>query len=537
MNILRWRGKWSGIVLMAGLMAMVLSCGGAAESPAGFGSDGSDAEALTAYATTASAGAMADSAESAGADQAMAEVEKAVVAQAAAAPTAAPAPASATATDDNAANARGNAQQTEEQQAGRSIIVAAHLSLEVGRIDPAVREVENIAVQRGGWVESTQIYGEGGYRSATVGIRIPAARRDETMDALRALGRTLDESISSTDVTDRLIDNDARLNAWRTQEERLVTLLENAASVEDIVEVEKRIAEVRADIERVEATQRNLTNRVATSLITVNLQLPGRFAADPPDGRLSLAAADPDGIADAVAARVAGRNGYVGQRSEYLEGANRVIELAVYVQSSDLAGLLDYAATLGDVDDRQFNQVGTPPDGDNPNARLKITITANVEVSASLQLAAADPVAAAAAIRAQAETAGGFTRSYIETLDDDARRVSMELAVKPAELRGLLDYAATLGEPDFAELNLAGQQPNDDTPSASLMVSVAPAREFHWGLFAALMVGSVAVSIGIAALIVWFVAARGRAYARQRDREDAARAAARAAGISDADTG
>lgn len=535
MNILRWRGKLSGIVLMAGLMAMVLSCGGAAESPAGFGSDGSDAEALTAYATAAPARAMADSAESAGADQAMAEVEKAVVAQAAAAPTAAPAPASATAFDD--ANARGNAQQTEEQQAGRSIIVEAHLSLEVGRIDPAVRQVANIAVERGGWVESTQIFGEGGYRSATVGIRIPADRRDETMDALRALGRTLDESISSTDVTDRLIDNDARLNAWRTQEERLVTLLENAASVADIVEVEKRIAEVRADIERVEATQRNLTNRVATSLITVNLQLPGRFAADPPDGRLSLAAADPDGIADAVAARVAGRNGYVGQRSEYLEGANRVIELAVYVQSSDLAGLLDYAAALGDVADRQFNQVGTPPDGDNPNARLKITITANVEVSASLQLEAADPVAAAAAIRAQAETAGGFTRSYLETMDDDRRRVSMELAVKPAELRGLLDYAATLGEPDFAELNLAGQQPNDDTPSASLMVSVSPAREFHWGLFAALMVGSVAVSIGIAALIVWFVAARGRAYARQRDREDAARAAARAAGISDADAG
>ena len=539
MNILRWRGKWAGIVLLAGLMAMVLSCGGASESSAAYVSDGYGDDGQTAYATAAPAAApltMTESVESAGADQAMVEIEKAVEvqAQAAAAPTALPAPASETAASDDA-NARVSAQQTEPQQAGRQIIVAARLGLEVDRIDAAARQVGDIAVQRGGWVESTQIYGDGGYRSASVGIRIPAALLDETMDALRALGRALDESVSSTDVTDRLIDNEARLSAWRAQEERLINLLENAPSVEDIVEIEKRLSEVRADIEQVEATQRNLTNRVATTLITVNLHLPGRFAADPPSGRLSLSAADPDAITDAIAARVDGRNGYIGQRSEYLQGRSRIIELVVYVQSGDLAGLLDYAGTLGDVQDRQLNQIGTPPDDAAPNARLNITVSANVEVGASLQLEARDPVAAAAAIRAQAESAGGFTESYQETMEDNRRRVSMELAVKPAELRGLMDYAATLGEPSFAELNMAGQQSGADAPSARLMVSVSPPTGFPWLIFAGLLVGSVAVSIGIVSLMLWFVAARGRAYSRKLDREDAARAAARAAQISDAD--
>lgn len=515
MNILRWRGRLSGIMLFAGLMAMVLSCGGAAEF-----AGGDTAETQAAYApaaTAAPASAMEDSAGAAGVDQAVVEVEKAAVAPAAA-PTAAPFPASGGVSD--AADGSGTTPQTAAQQSGRRMIVEARLSLEVERIDPAAREVARIAVQRGGWVESTQLYGEGGYRSATVAVRAPAERLEEAMEALRVLGRTLDESTGSTDVTDRLIDNEARLKAWRAQEERLIVLLENAASVEDIVEVEKRIAEVRADIEQVEATQRSLNNRVATALITVNLQLPGRFAADPPSGSLSLSAADPDGIADAIAARAAGLNGYIGQRTEYMEGRSRVIELAVYVQSDDLAGLLDYAGGLGDVQDRRFNAVGAPPADGAPNARLTITVSANVEVGASLQLEADDPVGAAAELRARAASGGGFTESYRETIEDDELRVRMELAVKPDELRGLLDYAATLGEPVYSELNMAGQQSNDDAPSARLTVSVTPPTAFPWGLFAGIIVGSVAVSVAIAAGIVWLVEARGRAYAKRIGLDD-----------------
>lgn len=518
MNILRWRGKFSGAMPLAGLMAiamaMALSCGGAAEFAADETAEtqAASAPAPAAAATVAPASAMTDDhAGASGADPAGVEVEiepAAVVQSAAAAPTPAPAASSAT-------NGPGAAPPAPAQQSGRQRIVEARLTLEVERIDPAARQVADAATQRGGWVESTQLFGEGGYRSATVAIRAPAERLDETMDALRALGRTLDESSSATDVTDRLIDNAARLKAWRTQEERLITLLENATTVEDIIEVEKRIAEVRADIEQVAATQRSLANRVAASLITVHLQLPGRFAADPPNGSLSLSAADPDSIADAIATQVAGMNGYIGQRSEYRQGRSRVIELAAYVPSGDLAALMDYAGGLGEVRDRQFHSIGTPPADAAPNARLSITVSANVEVGASLQLETADPVAAAAAIRAQAESGGGFTESYRESMEDDALQVRMELAVKPAELRGLLDYAATLGEPTYSELTIAGQQSAAATPNARLTVSVAPPTGFPWLLFAGILAGSVALSLAITAGVVWLLSARSRAYARR----------------------
>ena len=207
---------------------------------------------------------------------------------------------------------------------------------------------------------------------------MPADHLDNVLDTLRGLGRVTDEGVSSTDVTERLIDNEARLSAWHAQEARLVTLLENAPTVEDIIQIEQRIAQVRSDIEYVEATQRNLTNRIATSLITVNLRLPARFAADPPHGVLHLSVGDPSATADAITVRVASLRGYVGQKREYEEDRSRVVDMVVFVKSADLAQLMDYAATLGSPSGRQLNSVGPSAINDVPDARLTLGIRSNV---------------------------------------------------------------------------------------------------------------------------------------------------------------
>ena len=259
-----------------------------------------------------------------------------------------------------------------QNQSARQLIVESWIGLEVDNIDAAVRHVETIAAQRGGWVESAEIYGEAGYRSASVQLRVPADRSDNVLDTLRGLGRVTDEGVSSTDVTERLIDNEARLSAWHAQEARLVTLLENAPTVEDIIQIEQRIAQVRSDIEYAEATQRNLTNRVATSLITVNLRLPARFAADPPHGVLHLSVGDPSATADAITVRVDSLRGYVGQKREYEENRSRVVDMVVFVKSADLAQLMDYAATLGSPSGRQLNSVGPSAINDVPDARLTL---------------------------------------------------------------------------------------------------------------------------------------------------------------------
>ncbi len=411
---------------------------------------------------------------------------------------AAPTPAPVAASQQSAAQRPEQPQVSDspQPQAARKLIVEAWTSLEVTNIDAAVRQVETLAVQSGGWVESSEVYGEAGYRSATVRIRVPAERLDGGLESLRALGRVVDEGVSSTDVTERLIDNEARLKAWYAQEERLVTLLENAPTVEDIIQIEQRIAEVRSDIEHVEATQRDLTGRVATSLITVNLRLPAQFAADPPVGFLNLSVDDPSSTADSVIARVETLGGYVGEKREFDEGSGRIVDLVVFVKPADLAGLMDFAATLGAPSGRQLNSVGPTPLDEVANARLTLGIRSDVELGASMSLFAPHPTDIAERVRAEAESRGGFVEHWSEYQDDDEHRVRMELIVKASDLRSIMDSAAELGDLQHWDYNAIGQNPSAAAPNARLNFSVETPDGYAelWVI--------IAVAAGVGALMV-----------------------------------
>ena len=358
------------------------------------------------------------------------------------------------------------------------------------------------------------MFGEAGYRSATVRIRVPADRLNNGLDALRAMGRATDEGVSSTDVTERLIDNEARLKAWYAQEERLVTLLENAPTVEDIIEIERRIAEVRSDIEHVEATQRDLTGRVATSLITVNLSLPAQFAADPPAGFLGLSVDNPSATADSVIARVETLGGYVGQKREFDEGGGRVVELVVFVKPADLAGLMDFAATLGAPSGRQLTSVGPTPLNEVPNAGLTLGIRSDVDLGASMSLRASDPTSIAEQVRAHAESRGGFVQFWNEFQDQDEHRVSMELMVNASELRSVMDFAAGLGKLQHWDYNAVGQNPSASAPNARLNFSVET-PESYFELWAIL-----AVIAGVVVLVAIVVVAVALARRRRHRRDE-----------------
>ena len=508
--------------LMLVVAALALACGGAASAPASAMPSAphvEDSSALLEYGREMSEpeSAMADGSDGFRGQQGIAGT--ATPRAAAAAPTPAPVAASASTESAAARPQQPQVSDSPQSQSARKLIVESWMSLEVTNIDATVRQVESLAAQSGGWVESSEVYGEAGYRSATVRIRVPSDRLNNGLDSLRGMGRVTDEGVSSTDVTERLIDNEARLTAWYAQEERLVTLLENAPTVEDIIQIEQRIAEVRSDIEHVEATQRDLTGRVATSLITVNLRLPAQFAADPPVGFLQLSVDNPSSTADSVIARVEALGGYIGEKREFDEGSGRIIDLTVFVKPADLAGLMDYAATLGAPSGRQLSSVGPTPLNEVANARLTLGIRSDVELGASMSLDASDPAEVAEQVRAQAESRGGFVEHWNEFQNRDDHRVSMELIVKASDLRSVMDYAAELGKLQHWDYNAVGQNPSAAAPNARLTFSVATPEDYstQWIILA--------VAVGAAVLVVIAIVAVMLVLRRRRRRNEAGAAA------------
>ena len=514
MKGLRLRKALAGIALVAGLMLVALSCGDSAESSA-MAMDESGGYAPAAQQAAAAPTAAPMAASDATTTESMG-LDISPIGQAAAAAQqqmGASEPASGGADSGTSA---GESPSSLQKQSGRQLIVEGWVSLEVNDIDAAARQVEALATQRGGWVESSDIVGEGGYRTASIGIKVPAERFNNAMETLRALGVVTDEGVSSSDVTDRLIDNEARMEAWKVQEERLVTLLENAATVEDVIEIEKRIAQVRADIEQVAATQRSLENRVAASLIRVNLHLPARFAADPPHGSLALAVGDPAEAAAAIATQVEALQGYVGEKREYQQDRGQVVELSAFVRPTDLAGLMDYAATLGEPSERRLDSVGPAPAGNTPNAGLRLVIRSNVDSAASLSLEASDPMTAAGEIRARAESLGGYVESWNESRWDegDSMSINMDLVVRAAELRGIMEFGADLGKVERWEYHSVGQGPADAAPNSRLTVAVysGGGPEAAWIAIVAVIAGVVVAAVVVTGT-VWL--ARRRRAANQ----------------------
>jgi len=157
--------------------------------------------------------------------------------------------------------------------APRLIAYEASLSLEVKDIEVAKAKLVKVVEESGGYIgEASSGETPGQARFADYTLRVPAENLSAAMDALRALGRVKQESLTSEEVTAQVVDLEARLRNARATEERLIAVLkEKTGKVRDILEVEREIAGTRESIERMEARREYLLRRVAFSTLSVTL--------------------------------------------------------------------------------------------------------------------------------------------------------------------------------------------------------------------------------------------------------------------------
>ncbi|MFB6280581.1 MAG: DUF4349 domain-containing protein [Haloferacaceae archaeon] len=157
----------------------------------------------------------------------------------------------------------------------RQVVRTGRVALTVDDYGRARRNLTRAARDLNGFVsDSTRRRHEveaGTYVTGSVTLRVPRERFGEMMDRAASMGTVEGSETSSKDVTDRLVDIEARLTNLRQQRERLRTLYERANDTEDVLAVGRRLSETQERIERLEAEQRHLERRVAYSTITVEL--------------------------------------------------------------------------------------------------------------------------------------------------------------------------------------------------------------------------------------------------------------------------
>jgi hypothetical protein len=151
------------------------------------------------------------------------------------------------------------------------IIRHGSASVEVAQLDAALTALRALAQQLSGYVASSSVTtGRDQVPSATLELKIPAARYDSALVGLEPLGKV--ESISTTaeDVGEEFVDVSARLANARRLEERIVLILATrAGKLEDVIAAERELARIREEIERFDGRLRFLRTRVAMSTLTV----------------------------------------------------------------------------------------------------------------------------------------------------------------------------------------------------------------------------------------------------------------------------
>ncbi len=167
----------------------------------------------------------------------------------------------------------------------RKIVRNADLQLEANSSEESQQKITAIAESKGGFVVESQ-QSSSDVRATTrdiitMTVRVPSAKFNETLDEIRkTASRVIVETIKSDDVTEEFIDIEARLKAKRSLEEQFLEIMKRANSVEDALSVQKQLAEVRGEIEKIEGRKRFLENQASLSTIKIRLQTPNAFSAN-----------------------------------------------------------------------------------------------------------------------------------------------------------------------------------------------------------------------------------------------------------------
>lgn len=162
------------------------------------------------------------------------------------------------------------------------IIRTGSASLQIDSLEIAIGRVRSLATQYGGYVANSEIQAvDGGIRTATIELRVPSERFDQLVSGLNPIGKVEHVSVSAQDVGEEYTDISARVINGRKLEARLIELIANrTGKLSDVLEIERELARVREEIERMEGRMRYLQAHAAVSSLSIQIHEPAPVVGD-----------------------------------------------------------------------------------------------------------------------------------------------------------------------------------------------------------------------------------------------------------------
>ena len=154
---------------------------------------------------------------------------------------------------------------------GRKIIYTATIVLQVPNMRTTRDEIDRLIECHDGFIQKATL--------DRITFRVPPNRFESAMNKMETLGKVLERTLQSDDVTNAYTDMTLRLEVAEVSRQRLLELLHKSAEVKDVLEVERDIRRLTEEIERMKGQLRVLNDQVALATISVFLRQQAPVAA------------------------------------------------------------------------------------------------------------------------------------------------------------------------------------------------------------------------------------------------------------------
>lgn len=156
---------------------------------------------------------------------------------------------------------------------GQKLITTVDMTVESKEYDTLVNGILEKVKAAGGYVESSNVRTRSGdLRSATFTLRIPADKLSMITEAVEEGANVLSYTEKSVDVSLTYADLEGRLSSLRAEQTALNAMLEKADTVDTAIQIQKRLSEVRGEIESIEGQLRVLDSKISYSTLNLSVE-------------------------------------------------------------------------------------------------------------------------------------------------------------------------------------------------------------------------------------------------------------------------
>ncbi len=161
---------------------------------------------------------------------------------------------------------------TNTSQKDKNIIKRGDLRVYADNIDDALTEIDSIAKKYQAESQNTYDSGKGINRRVNIEYRVKVADFENFFNDLKNMDVEIGSASSGiTDVTNEVIDLQARLKTYRNTEAQLLEIQKTSTSVQDTMEVYRELNNIRYEIERIESQLKHYTNQTEYSTVTISV--------------------------------------------------------------------------------------------------------------------------------------------------------------------------------------------------------------------------------------------------------------------------